>query len=204
MKKNSNYGLWIAYIDTMTAFGAIFLILFLFLLVRARTIDEKSEQLLKSWKSVKEQLLKLNAEPVIDKVHGGIRLTVAENILFNINSAQINTDGQKFINSLSKILINFIKLNVRYKDAFRIIVGGHTDSTGTDQINFPLSYQRAYNVSDIIKQKFNEMGLDTKNIMAIGYGSKYLIDSLKMKPFDPRHRRVTIVVQLLSTEFIKE
>lgn len=204
MKKNSNYGFWIAYIDTMTAFGAIFLILFLFLLVRARTIDEKSEKLLESWKTVKEQLLILKAEPVIDKVHGGIRLTIAENILFNINSAQINSDGQQYIDVLSKILSDFINQNVNYKDAFRIIVGGHTDLTGTDQINFPLSYQRAYNVSTIIKEKFHEMELDTKNITAIGYGSKYLIDSLKSKPYDPRHRRVTIVIQLLSTEFIND
>ena len=204
MKKNSDYGFWIAYIDTMTAFGAIFLILFIFFLVRARTIDEKSEKLIESWKSVKKQLIELNAHPVIDNNHGGIRLTIAENILFSINSSEISPNGKKYIEQISEILSDFIQTNFNYKDAFRIIVGGHTDLTGNDQINFPLSYQRAYNVSNIIKQKFESLKLDSKNIIAIGYGSKYLIDTLVSKPFDPRHRRVTIVIQLLSTEFIKD
>lgn len=201
--KNNNYGFWLAYIDTMTAFGAIFLILFLFLIIRARSIDEKSEKLIESWKMVQTQLSELQAQPVIDKVHGGIRLTIAENILFNINSSLISLEGQKYIDVISNILIDFIKRNADYKDAFRIIVGGHTDLTGNDPINFPLSYERAYNVSSIIKRKFDSLGLDSKNVIPIGYGSKYLIDSLKQYPYDGRHRRVTIVIQLLSTEFIE-
>lgn len=201
--KNSHYGLWLSYIDTMTAFGAIFLLLFVFIFVRARTIDEKSEKLVNNWKLAKDKLEQLNAQPEIDSIFGGIRLTLAENILFNINSAEISNDGKNLIQNLSNILAEFIKSNSQYKNAFKITVGGHTDLTGSDEINFPLSFKRANNVSQIIKNEFQNMNVDNKNITPIGYGSKYLRNDIQ-NPFDGKHRRITIVIQLLSNELLRK
>lgn len=199
--KNSPYGLWLSYIDTMTAFVAIFLILFVFMFVRARTIDEKSEKLVKNWNLAKEKLEQLNAQPEIDSVFGGIKLTIAEKVLFNINKADISDAGKETIERLSKILAEFIKSNYQYKKAFRITIGGHTDLTGSDEINFPLSFKRAFNVSEIIKKEFKKLNLDSENIVPIAYGSKYLRKDIQ-NPYDYRHRRITIVIQILSNELL--
>ncbi len=199
--KNNNYGLWLSYIDTMTAFGAIFLILFVFMFVRARTIDEKSERLVKNWNSAKDKLEQLNAQPEIDTVFGGIKLTIADSVLFSINRADISAAGQNVIKRLGYILAEFIKSNYQYKKAFRITVGGHTDLTGSDEINFPLSFKRAYNVSEIIKKEFQNLNLDSDNIVPIAYGSKYLRKDIQ-NPYDYRHRRITIVIQVLSNELL--
>lgn len=200
--KKLHYGLWLSYIDTMTAFGAIFLILFLLMFTRAKNIDEKSERLLNSWNLSKLEFEKLKAQPEIDTILGGIKLTLAEQILFKINSADVSDTGIVLINQLSEILIKFIKNNYQYKDAFRITIGGHTDISGSDEINFPLSYRRAYNVSTIIKNKFSTKGLQSENIVPIGYGSKYLKKDIP-NPLDYRHRRITIVIQLLSNELLR-
>ncbi|MCX7612524.1 MAG: OmpA family protein [Ignavibacterium sp.] len=200
--RNSNYGFWLSYIDTMTAFGAIFLFLFVFMFIRARTIDEKFEVLIKNWNASKDKLERLNAKPEIDTTFGGIKLTIAENILFKINSSEISDSGKILINELSKILAEFIRNNYKYKKAFRITIGGHTDVTGSDDINFPLSYKRAYNVAEIIKKEFSNWNLENENIVPIAYGSKYLRKDID-DPRDPRHRRITIVIQLLSSELLK-
>lgn len=201
--QRTQYGFWLSYIDTMTAFGAIFLILFLIMFIRARNIDEKSERLINSWNLSRLEFEKLKAQPEIDTIFGGIKLTLAEKILFKINSAEISDTGIALINHLSDILIKFIKNNYQYKDAFRITIGGHTDLSGSDEINFPLSYRRAYNVSSIIKDKFSKRGLQSENVVPIGYGSKYLRENI-LNPFDYRHRRITIVIQLLSNELLRD
>jgi outer membrane protein OmpA-like peptidoglycan-associated protein len=48
-----------------------------------------------------------------------------------------------------------------------IIVQGHTDSTGSDAINQPLSERRAYNVRDLLVSK----GVAATRLTAVGYGS---------------------------------
>jgi outer membrane protein OmpA-like peptidoglycan-associated protein len=48
-----------------------------------------------------------------------------------------------------------------------IIIQGHTDSTGSDTVNQPLSERRANNVRDFLASK----GIAASRMTAIGYGS---------------------------------
>jgi len=48
-----------------------------------------------------------------------------------------------------------------------IVIQGHTDSTGSDAINQPLSERRAYNVRDFLVSN----GVSSAKMTAIGYGS---------------------------------
>ncbi|MGB2869511.1 MAG: OmpA family protein [Bacteroidota bacterium] len=55
----------------------------------------------------------------------------------------------------------------------KLEIGGHTDSTGTEEENIDLSSQRA----NAIKQFMIQNGIDSERLMARGYGSQYPIAS---------------------------
>lgn len=202
MKQNNNYGFWLSYVDTMTGMAVLFLILFVAFLVRARKIDEKSETIISDWKQVLIELNAMNAAPIPDTLLGGIRITLADNILFNLNSAELSDTGIQKIKQISQLIANFLKKNPSYMKSLRIEIGGHTDKSGNDTINFPLSYNRSYSVSSVMKDVFKEENLDLNIIRNIGYGSKYPVPGTEKLIIAPINRRVTITLQLISTELL--
>ncbi len=202
MKQNNNYGFWLSYVDTMTGMAVLFLILFVAFLVRARKIDEKSETIISDWKQVLIELNAMNAAPIPDTLLGGIRITLADNILFNLNSAELSYIGKQKIKQISQLIANFLKKNTNYIKSLRIEVGGHTDKSGNDTINFPLSYNRSYSVSSVMKEVFKNENLDLNIIRNIGYGSKYPVPGTEKLIIAPINRRVTITLQLISTELL--
>jgi hypothetical protein len=103
--KHNNYGFWLAYVDTITGMAILFLILFVFFIVHARKIDEKSELIISDWNKVLVELNNMKAAPVPDTLFGGVRITLADNILFNLNSAELSETGRKKIEQISLILV---------------------------------------------------------------------------------------------------
>ena len=202
MKQNNNYGFWLSYVDTMTGMAVLFLILFVAFLVRARKIDEKSETIISDWKQVLIELNAMNAAPIPDTLLGGIRITLADNILFNLNSAELSDTGKQKIKQISQLIANFLKKNPSYMKSLRIEIGGHTDKSGNDTINFPLSYNRSYSVSSVMKEIFRRENLNLNIIRNIGYGSKYPVPGTEKLIIAPINRRVTITLQLISTELL--
>ena len=79
-----------------------------------------------------------------------------------------------------------------------IIIQGHTDSTGSDSVNQPLSQRRADHVRDFLASK----GVPSSRMTAVGYGS-----SRPAVPNDtPENRTLNRRVQLeiSPTEKLKE
>ena len=76
-----------------------------------------------------------------------------------------------------------------YKDS-TIVVSGHTDSTGTDAINNPLSVNRANSVANYLKQD----GIESSRITATGYGSKQPVASNSTADGRAQNRRVEIKI----------
>lgn len=66
-----------------------------------------------------------------------------------------------------------------------IEIGGHTDVSGGDAINIPLSQRRAASVFSAL---VNEHGVDPARLRAVGYGSSKLC--VADAPRDPINRRV--------------
>lgn len=100
----------------------------------------------------------------------------------SIPKAEVVRDGDKIYVALpSGILFDLGKdvLKQEAKDSLakaaatlkasdtNIIVQGHTDSTGTDAVNQPLSERRAYHVRDFLAAS----GVPMSRMTAIGYGS---------------------------------
>ena len=68
---------------------------------------------------------------------------------------------------------------------------GHTDSTGTDAINNPLSLQRA----DSVKNYLSDRGVSAARIETVGRGSREPIASNATAAGQAQNRRVEIFLR---------
>jgi outer membrane protein OmpA-like peptidoglycan-associated protein len=85
-------------------------------------------------------------------------LVMPGNITFATNSADIRSDFFSVLNSVAKVLAEFNQTSIR--------VTGHTDSTGSDSINQPLSQRRA----DSVAMYLRSQKVASARIQSYGYG----------------------------------
>ena len=90
-------------------------------------------------------------------------ITLATKNLFKLNSSDLTEEATTTINTF----VNNVKTTLTNETAYCINVTGHTDKTGTDEINNPLSQKRA----DAVKKALENAGLSGNNIKAYGAGS---------------------------------
>jgi OmpA-OmpF porin, OOP family len=72
-----------------------------------------------------------------------------------------------------------------------VLVIGHTDALGSDQVNDALSRQRA----DTVRAELIRRGVASENIQAIGRGKRDPAVPTPDGVAEPRNRRVEIVVR---------
>ena len=113
---------------------------------------------------------------------GEIKLTAPENITFDTNSYVVKPQFRKTLDSVATVLNT-------YPDS-TIVVSGHTDTTGTDAINNPLSVNRASSVASYLESQ----GISTSRITSRGYGSKQPIASNATEAGRAQNRRVEIAI----------
>lgn len=102
-------------------------------------------------------------------------------VTFPRGSAELTQDGKDFLEAVGE------SLKSHPEEAKLVLIEGHTDSTGTDQINTALSLRRAEAVKTFLAGKF---GLT--NISTAGLGSKKLRDP--QSPTAEINRRIEIVI----------
>jgi outer membrane protein OmpA-like peptidoglycan-associated protein len=113
-------------------------------------------------------------------------LVMPGNITFSSNNADIRSDFYPVLNSVAKVLKEFNKT--------AISISGHTDSTGTDKINQPLSENRAASVANYLRSQ----SVASARIQYFGYGSKYPVASNATESGKQANRRVEL--ELIPTE----
>lgn len=113
---------------------------------------------------------------------GEIKLTAPENITFDTNSYVVKPQFRKTLDSVAAVLNT-------YPDS-TIVVSGHTDTTGTDAINNPLSVNRASSVASYLESQ----GISTSRITSRGYGSKQPVASNATLAGRAQNRRVEIAI----------
>ena len=113
---------------------------------------------------------------------GEIKLTAPENITFDINSYVIKTQFRNTLDSVATVLKT-------YPDS-TIVVSGHTDTTGNDAINNPLSINRASSVESYLESQ----GISSSRITSRGFGSKQPIASNSTEAGRAQNRRVEIAI----------
>lgn len=106
-----------------------------------------------------------------------VRRAIAFPINFRVNSAEILPESIPFIKSIAGLL---------NKDpSIRLLVEGHTDSSGNYARNKALSRDRAYS---IVNYLIDYHQVDPSRLIPVGMGSQETLEGLS--PTNPKNRRV--------------
>ncbi len=101
-------------------------------------------------------------------------------VYFATNKSVILAKSNKALDSAVALMKEYAHVNVT--------IEGHTDATGNDKINIPLSQSRA----DAIKTYLVNKGIDAGRLTATGYGSSKPIASNKTAAGRAQNRRVVM------------
>jgi outer membrane protein OmpA-like peptidoglycan-associated protein len=118
----------------------------------------------------------------VNRVEEGINMTFQSGLMFPLNSSEISPDYKDDLAAAATVFN-------KYEDTY-ILVEGHTDDTGTDEINVPLSERRAKAVSAFLVSQ----GVDPARLDEKWYGStqpKYPNDSSENRS---KNRRVELAI----------
>jgi len=103
-------------------------------------------------------------------------------ILFDTNKATLKQNAQVALAKLAGIVSLFPNINLR--------IEGHTDSTGGDAINVPLSRDRANSVMAFLQAQ----GVATKRMSAEGYAARIPVADNATPEGRAKNRRVEIIL----------
>jgi len=147
--------------------------------VIGRRMDKQAAELQKDMDNAK-----------VERVGEGIKITFASGILFNTNSAELQSGSVSDINTLATTLKKYGDTNV--------IVEGHTDNTGSDAINQPLSENRARSVATQLQAQ----GVEASRITTQGFGSSVPVADNTTEYGKQQNRRVEIAI--IANEKLKK
>ncbi|MBW1754279.1 MAG: OmpA family protein [Deltaproteobacteria bacterium] len=151
----------------------------------------------------KEQAAKerLAAEKKFNELFGEVRN------LFDANEAEVNKQGDQLLIRLGAIkfpvgkyeimqenygLLSKVQLAIRIFGEPDVVIEGHTDSTGSDELNQNLSEQRAYAVGQYL---IANRTLTADRIEAVGYGAVRPLASNKTAQGRAVNRRIDIIIK---------
>lgn len=103
-------------------------------------------------------------------------------VLFDIGKAELRPIAREKLARLGGIVLAYPDLKLQAE--------GHTDSTGTDEINNRLSRERAQSVHDYLLAQ----GLPAANVTALGLGSTMPVESNDTRQGRQKNRRVEIII----------
>lgn len=140
----------------------------------------------------KAELEKSLENAKIESVNNGeaIRVTFDSGILFATGKATLNATSRTSLLNLAKSLEENPQTNIQ--------IVGHTDNTGSDRVNDPLSVSRAKSVYDFL----NAQSISNKRMEYLGKGSKEPIADNATATGRQENRRVEVYI-LPSQEMIE-
>ena len=131
-------------------------------------------------KKLRESLANTNVE--VERQGNQIKLIMPESVTFATNSAALSGNAMDALNKAAETL-------VQYHDT-TLTIAGHTDNTGSDAINEPLSKRRAQSVADYL----NRRGVAASRLSTIGYGSRQPVAGNDTVEGRAKNRRVEILI----------
>jgi outer membrane protein OmpA-like peptidoglycan-associated protein len=111
----------------------------------------------------------------------GMVITLGD-VLFAVNKAQLSAGGVRNVQKLANFLNQYPQR--------KVLIEGHTDSTGSRSINQPLSERRA----DAVRSALIGMGIGGDRIETRGYAEAYPVASNNNAAGRQMNRRVEIVL----------
>ncbi len=123
------------------------------------------------------QLRELNAE----KTERGYMITLGD-VLFRTNKAQLESGGIRNVEKLADFLGQY--------PAYKVMVEGYTDSTGSHTYNQELSERRAYSVRTVLQDR----NIGDDRIRTRGYAEEYPVADNRTASNRQLNRRVEIIL----------
>lgn len=111
-----------------------------------------------------------------------IKLVMPENVTFATGSATLSTNAQNALAAAAQTL-------TQYPDT-TLSINGHTDNTGSDAINDPLSQRRAQAVASFLQLR----GVNGSRLATYGHGSRQPVASNATAEGRAQNRRVEILI----------
>ena len=129
----------------------------------------------------------------VESVNEGeaIKVTFESGILFASNSSTLNAASRTSLDKFSTSLLNNPDTDVK--------IYGHTDSTGSDAINNPLSQRRAESVNNYLLSK----GISGNRVVYQGFGSSQPVSDNGTVSGRSQNRRVEVFI-LPNAKMIQE
>jgi len=129
----------------------------------------------------------------VEKVNDGqaIKVTFESGILFATNSSTLNTASRESLDKFAESLLNNPDTDIS--------IYGHTDSTGSDAINDPLSQRRAESVYNYLLSK----GVSNNRMTFAGFGSSQPVADNSTTAGRAKNRRVEVFI-LPSAKMIQD
>jgi outer membrane protein OmpA-like peptidoglycan-associated protein len=118
----------------------------------------------------------------VQRYQNNLAVTLRSDVLFDVGSSRLKPGAMDEIYRLADILN-------RYPDT-HVDIGGHTDSTGSEQSNFDLSERRAMSVADALASA----GVTSRRIAARGFGETRPVATNATEAGRQQNRRVVIDV----------
>jgi outer membrane protein OmpA-like peptidoglycan-associated protein len=100
-------------------------------------------------------------------------------------------EGKDELTEESRLKVTAVFAEIAKRPVPDVLVVGHTDAVGTNQVNDPLSQQRA----EAIRAGLIRNGIAPENIVAVGRGKRELLVPTADGVAEPRNRRVEIIVR---------
>lgn len=118
----------------------------------------------------------------VERVGEGIKITFGSDILFDVNKYDLKPQTRRDLTEFAQTL-------QKYQDT-DILIEGHADATGSDDLNLRLSRQRADAVADFLKSQ----GVRANRIDEKGYGEAQPVADNDTESGRQKNRRVDIAV----------
>jgi outer membrane protein OmpA-like peptidoglycan-associated protein len=132
-------------------------------------------------KAEADQLTKEMADLKAKQTERGIVLTMGE-VLFATGKSELSAQAMLSVDKLAEFLQKHPNRNV--------LIEGHTDTTGSDELNMTLSQKRA----DAVKEALAGKGVSEGRITAKGYGKKFPVASNDTPAGRSQNRRVEVII----------
>jgi len=105
---------------------------------------------------------------------------LAKSVYFKSGASKISSKVYKTIDEVIVVL--------KANPTLKLSIEGHTDNTGTESVNKDLSQERADAIVSYLKKK----GIDSKRLIAKGYGSEKPVANNKTEAGKAKNRRVEL------------
>jgi outer membrane protein OmpA-like peptidoglycan-associated protein len=185
-------GVWLSIGDLMSGLLMFFALLFITVMVQLKNYQEAFDKLPLVILNTLRQEVPGGDKLEVDPKTGDV--SIPDAILFDEDSAELKPAGKQFLLSFIPVYSKIIFSNDEFDRMItRVIIEGHTSSSGTELENMNLSLQRALSVSDYISSlNFSTQSQFKYKILAAGRGE---LDA-NQKNNDPADRKVVFRFQL--------